>query len=81
VLIVVAVKTQQFPVAAIGRIVIVVVVFVMDRELTKFLTLEFAPAARTYPGINLERLLPITLLSLLEATPDLSDNPVHFVFV
>jgi len=81
VLIVVAVKTQQFPVAAIGRIVIVVVVFVVDRELVKFLTLEFAPAARTYPGINLERLLPIALLSLLAATPNLSDNPVHFVFV
>ena len=81
VLIVVAVKTQQFPVAPIGRIVIVVVVFVMDRELTKLLALEFAPAARTYPGINLERLLPITLLSLLEATPGLIDNPVHFVFV
>jgi hypothetical protein len=59
----------------------VVVVFVMDRELTKFLALEFAPAARTDPGINLERLLPITLLSLLVATPGLSDNPVHFVFV
>jgi hypothetical protein len=53
----------------------------MDRELTKFLALEFAPAARADPGVNLERLLPITLLSLLAAAAGLSDNPVHLFFV
>ena len=81
VLIVVAVETQQFPVAPVGRIVVVVVIFVMDRELAKFLALEFAPTARADPGVNLERLLPITLLSLLAAAAGLSDNPVHLIFV
>ena len=81
VLIVVAVETQQFPVASVWRIVVVVVVFVMDRELTKLFAFEFTPAPRTDPGKNLERSLPITLLPLLPATPGLSDNSFHFILV
>jgi hypothetical protein len=81
VLIVVAIEAQEFPVASIGRIVLMVVVFVMDREFTKLLALEFTTAPRTDPGKNLERLLPITLLSLLFAAPGLRDNPFHFVLV
>jgi len=81
VLIVVAIETQQFPVAPVWRIVIVVVVSVMDRKLTKLFAFEFTPAARTDPGKNLERLLPITLFSLLAAAHGLSYNPVHFVFI
>jgi hypothetical protein len=81
VLMVVAVEAQEFPVAAVRRIVLMVVVFVMDREFTKLLALEFTPAPRTDPGKNLERLLPITLLPLLFAAPSLRDNSVHFVLV
>jgi hypothetical protein len=49
VLIIVAVKAQQLPVAAVGRIVVVVVVFVMDGEFPQSLAFEFpttAPANR-----------------------------------
>jgi hypothetical protein len=53
----------------------------MNRELTKFFTFEFTPAARTDPGKNLERLLPITLFQLLPAAPGLGDNPFHFALV
>jgi hypothetical protein len=77
VLIVVTVKTQQFPVAAVRRIVIVVVILVMDRELTKSLACEFAPASRTYPWVYLKRLLPIGFLP----TPSLSDDLIYLVFV
>ena len=77
VLIVVAVKTQQFPVAAVRRIVIVVVILVMDSEFTKFFACEFAPASCTYPWIHLERLLPIGFLPTLSLGNDL----VHLVFV
>ena len=77
VLIVVAVKTQQFPVAAVRRIVIVVVILVMDREFTKFLACEFAPASCTDPWVHLERLLPIGFLP----TPSLGNDLIHLVFV
>jgi hypothetical protein len=59
----------------------VVVVFVMNPQFSKFLALEFTPAARTDPGKNLERLLPVTLLPLLPAAARIRYNPFHFVLV
>jgi hypothetical protein len=53
----------------------------MDRELTEFLALKIAPAPRTDPGIDFERLLPIALLPLLAVAPGFSYNPVQFFFV
>ena len=58
-----------------------VVVLVMDRELTEFLALKIAPAPSTDPGIDLERLLSIALLPLLAVAPSFSYNPVQFFFV
>ena len=65
VLVFVTVETQQFPVAPIGWIVVVVMVPVMDRKLAKLLAAEFATAPRTDPGIYLERLLPIGIGPLI----------------
>jgi hypothetical protein len=61
-LIVVAIETEQLPVAPVGWIIIVVVVLVMDRELAQFLAVKFSSAVRTDPRKHLERLLPIGLL-------------------
>jgi hypothetical protein len=49
-LIVVTVEAEQLPVAAVRRIVVMVVVLVMDRELVQLLSLKFAPAVGTDPG-------------------------------
>ena len=64
-LIVVAVEAQQFPVAAVGWIVVVVVIPVVDCEFMKVFAREFAPASSADPRIHLERLFPIALLALL----------------
>jgi len=77
VLVVVAVKAQQLPVTAIGRVVVVVVVAVMHRELVQILTREFACAAAANPWIDLERSLSILLLALLPVAPRLGDDPVQ----
>ena len=69
VLIVVTIETQQFPVAAVRRIVVVVMILVMDRKLTKALAFEFAPAPRTDPRVNLERSLPIGLIPKFLVAP------------
>jgi len=53
VFILVTVNAQQFPVAAVGRIVIVIVVFVMDRELFQFLALNSRPHRPQIGGNNL----------------------------
>jgi hypothetical protein len=69
VLIVVAVETEQLPVAPVGRIVVVVVVLVMDRELAQLLAVKFASAVRTDPGKHFERLFSIGLLQLSLGAP------------
>src|SRR5262245_49093539 len=76
VLIVVTVETQQLPVAAVGWIVVVVVVFMMDCELAKLLATKFASTPCTDPGVHLQRLPPIGLLLLSLVAPRFGNQPV-----
>lgn len=69
VLIVVAVETEQLPVASIWRIVVVVMVLVMDRELVEFLAVKFAAAMRTDPGKQFERSLSMALVLMRLVAP------------
>src|SRR5688500_15409213 len=55
VLVVVAIQAEQLPVAAVGRIVVVVVVAVMDGALAQVLAREFPGATSADPGIDLQR--------------------------
>ena len=48
--IVVTVEAEQLPVAAVRRIVVMVVVLVMDCELVQLLPVELAPTVGTDPG-------------------------------
>jgi hypothetical protein len=45
VFVLVAIQAEQFPVAAIWWIVVVVMVLMMDREFTQFLALKLPPAS------------------------------------
>lgn len=49
-LIVVAVEAEQLPVAAVWGIVVMVVVLVMNREVTQFFAVKFSSAVGTNPG-------------------------------
>lgn len=64
VLIVVAVETEQLPVAPIWRIVVVVMVLVMDRELVEFLAVKLEAAMRANPGKQFERPLSKGMVQL-----------------
>ena len=74
VLIVVTIETQQFPVAAVGWIVIVVVVLVVYRKFTKLFTGKFSSATCAYPGINLECSFPVSLLPEILVVLGLGDE-------
>jgi hypothetical protein len=74
----VAVNAEQFPVAAIGRIVIVIVVFVMHRELAKLLALKFAGAAATDRRKKFQGLFPVSRLALLLLPAHFGDHAVTF---
>ena len=81
VLIVVAVQTEQFPVAAVGWVVVVIVVAVMDGQLPQVRVGEFAAAAATDPGIDLEGLLPVALLALFRIASGLGNYPIQLARV
>jgi hypothetical protein len=74
VLIVVTIETQQFPVGAVGWIVIVVVVLVVYRKFTKLFTGKFSSATCAYPGINLECSFPVSLLPEILVVLGLGDE-------
>lgn len=60
VLLIVTVKAQELPVAAIRRVVIVVMVFVVHGELAQIVFAELPPASAADPGEEPKRLLPET---------------------
>jgi hypothetical protein len=59
VFIVVTVQTQQLPIAAIGRVIVVIVILVVDGKLPQSLALEFPSTARANRWEYFERLLAI----------------------
>jgi hypothetical protein len=65
-LVVVAIQAKQFPVAAIGRVVVVVVVAVMHGQFAHIGAREFPGATAANPGIDLQGLLAIALLAELQ---------------
>ncbi len=69
VLIVVTVDTQKFPVIAVRGIVVVIVIFVMNRELTKSFACEFARTPRADPREHLECSLTIGFLPAFPVAP------------
>jgi len=81
VLVVVAVQAKQLPIASVGRVVFVVVVSVVHRELVQIFKGKFARTTATDPGINLERLLSIALFAPLPVSSRLGDHPVQFVVI
>ena len=52
VFVVMTVKTEVFPVAAIGRIVVVVMIFMVDGEFVQVLPGELTSSSPAYPGMN-----------------------------
>src|ERR1700674_2760771 len=81
VFVVMAIQAKQLPVAAVRRIVVVVVVAVMHGQLTQIFMREFACAAATDPGIDLQGALPIALFALLPAASRLGDDTVQPVMI
>jgi len=81
VFVVVAVQAQQFPVAAIGRVVVVIVIPVMDGQFTHVGARELAGAAPADPRVDLQRLFPVAPFALLGRAPGFGDDAVQFARV
>jgi hypothetical protein len=59
-LVVMTIETEKLPVATIGRVVVVVVVFVVDSQFPELLALELTGASTADMGEEFQRLLPVS---------------------
>src|SRR5690606_14939332 len=77
VLLVVAVEAQEFPVAAVRGVVVVVVVDVVDGQFPQVGAGELPGAAGADPGVELQGLLPVALLPLFDVVALFRQYPVE----
>jgi len=77
VLIVMTIKTQQLPVATVGRVIVVVVVFVMDGELTQFLSSKISPTTPAYVGVHFQSPRAVGLFLFLLVAPYFGNKGVR----
>ncbi len=77
--IVVAVNAKQFPVAAILRIIVMVVVAVVNCQLLQIFPAEFTCTTATDPGVQPERFGPVSLLAIIGSTSRPGDDLIQFI--
>ena len=80
-LVVMTVKTEQLPIAAVCRIIVVVVIAVMDGQFAEIGAGEFACTAPADPCGKLERLFAVTLLPGIGCTPGFLDDAVKLSYI
>jgi len=76
-LVFVAVDAEQFPVAAIQRIVVVVMVLVVHSQLAQAHARKLACASSADPGKQFERALAVSRLALVAVPARFGDDPVE----
>jgi len=74
--IIMTIEAEKFPVAAVGGVVIVIVIFVMNCQFADFFSGKLAAASAAYMREKLQRLFPITLFAQFPRTPGFRYNPV-----
>jgi hypothetical protein len=77
VLVVMAVQTEKLPVAAVRRIVVVIVIAMVNRQLSNIRTRKYSGTAATDPRIDLQRSLTIALGALVSSAPCFGHNPIE----
>jgi hypothetical protein len=70
-------ETQQFPIAAVRRIIVVVVVLVVDGKFAQSFAREFSAAPTTDVGEKLQGSVAISRQSLPSISSSLGNNPIQ----
>jgi hypothetical protein len=76
-----AVETQQFPVAAVRRIVVMVVVLVVDRQFPQALAFKFTAAVAADPGKQFKGFLPVGFFPLLPGFVNFRKKGIKFFII
>ena len=77
---IVAIEAQQFPVTAVGRVIVVIMIAVMHRESRQIRAAEFPAAAAAYPRIQLQRLLAVRMFAQFPLAPGGGNDLIEPVF-
>jgi hypothetical protein len=77
VLVVMAIQTEQLPVAAVGWIVVVVVIAVVYGQFTQIRARKHSSTAATDPRIDLQRSLAIALHTLVGSASRFGHDPIE----
>ena len=76
-----AVNTQQLPIAAVRRIVVMVVVLVVDRQFPQTLALKLTAAVAADPGKQFKGFLPLGFFPLLPGFVNFRKNGIIFFII
>jgi hypothetical protein len=76
-LVVVAIDAEVLPVAPIQRVVVMIVVFMVHREEMQILDGEFSTAPGADPGMNPQRLLPVTFQKFIPFPSSPGHNAIY----
>lgn len=76
-LLVVAVQAQIFPITAVGRVVVVVMVFVVHGQFVQIAPVELPTAATANPGVDTQRLFPVAVHTLVCPASGLGNDLVE----
>jgi hypothetical protein len=79
--VIVAIKAQEFPIAAIGWIIIMIVIAMVNSELLKISGCKFSRAASANPRVHFERLSTIGLFTFSLIFSRVGDDLIEFIFV
>jgi hypothetical protein len=74
--VIMAVDAEQFPVTAVGRIIVVIMVDVVHREFPALFTLEFAGTSGADRREQFQRLFPVSRLTFLLLPTHFGDQAV-----
>ena len=72
----VTIKTQQFPIASVWRVVVMVVIFMVYGEFAQPLSAELSPTTPTNFGKKLQGAFPIGFFSFLPYAKGLRNPPL-----
>ncbi len=79
--VIVAVEAEELPVAAVRRIVVVIVVPVVDRQLPELLPRELPSAPSADVRIELQRLIAVLLFAFCPVLPGFGNQAFGSIYV
>ena len=77
--VIMTINTEVFPVASVRRIVLVIVIFMVNRQFMHIPICELSAATGAHPGVNLERLFAVSCFFPALIATGTGQKGLHFL--